>query len=195
MLAYLVCWSKQLPRETLNEACDNGTVPDMASFLWEKSSDGKTWTESMFVLRGDGIVVGDLESPEVSDGVGRYLWVPSCLARLSFTFQNMLCNNDHWTLSYRVGSANFSQRKIGHAHDNSADSENVAGAPPTECARTFHFSFRKRSGKSELFFYPQPKYSWNESTTSSADGQLTRHGQGVSARPPAALRKIWFSTA
>ena len=33
------------------------------------------------------------------------------------------------TLTYRVVSANFSQRKIGHAHDNSADSESVAGAP------------------------------------------------------------------
>ena len=32
--------------------------------------------------------------------------------------------SDHsasWKESYRVGSANFSQRKIGHAHDNSAD--------------------------------------------------------------------------
>ena len=36
----------------------------------------------------------------------------------------------------------------GHAHDNSADSESVAGAPlATECARAFHFSFQKRSGK------------------------------------------------
>ena len=31
-------------------------------------------------------------------------------------------------LSYRVGSANFSQRKRGHAHDSSTDCENVAGA-------------------------------------------------------------------
>ena len=60
---------------------------------------------------------------------------------------------------------------------------------PTECTRTFHFSFRKRSGKSELFFYPRPKYSWSEWTTSSADVRLTRHEQGVSARPQAALRK------
>ena len=29
---------------------------------------------------------------------------------------------------YRVDSANFSRRKIGHAHDNFTDSENVAGA-------------------------------------------------------------------
>ena len=100
-----------------------------------------------------------------------------------------------YLVSYRVGSANFSQRKIGHAHDNSANSENVAGAPPTECARAFHLLFRKRSGKSELFFYPRPKYSWNESTTSSVDGRLTRYGQGLSARPQAALRKVLFSTA
>ena len=90
---------------------------------------------------------------------------------------------------YRVGSANFSQRKIGHAHDNFADSEKRCRGSPTDCARAFHFSFRKRSGKSELFFYPRPKYSWNESTTSSAGRRLTRHEQGVSAKPQAALRK------
>ena len=39
------------------------------------------------------------------------------------------------------------------------------------------------------------KYSWNESTTSSAVGWLTRHQHGDSARPPVALRKVWFSTA
>ena len=34
----------------------------------------------------------------------------------------------HPSPSYRVGSANFSRWKIWHAHDNSVDSENVAGA-------------------------------------------------------------------
>ena len=62
--------------------------------------------------------------------------------------QERVCNE-----SYRVGSVSFLRRKLGHAHDNSAESENVAGAR-TECACALHFSFRKRSGKSELIFYP-----------------------------------------
>ena len=39
------------------------------------------------------------------------------------------------------GSANFSRRKIGHAHDNFADSENVTGArqPNVHAHFIFHF--------------------------------------------------------
>ena len=47
--------------------------------------------------------------------------------------------------AYRVGSANFSQRKIGHAHDNSANSENVAGA--REPSVHAHFIFRFKNGQ------------------------------------------------
>ena len=57
----------------------------------------------------------------------------------------------------------------------------------TECARAFHFSFQKRSGKSELLFYPWPKYSWNESTTSSANVRLTRPRQAY----PRGLQSPW----
>ena len=46
----------------------------------------------------------------------------------------------------RVGSANFSQRKIGHAHDNSADSENVAGAPQPNVHAHFIFRFENGPG-------------------------------------------------
>ena len=41
--------------------------------------------------------------------------------------------------------------------------------------------FVSKTGKLELFFCPWPKYSWNESTTSSADGRLTRRRHDVSA--------------
>ena len=48
-------------------------------------------------------------------------------------------------LPYRVGSANLLPRKIRHAHDNSMDSENVAGAcEPNVHA---HFAFRFENGR------------------------------------------------
>ena len=52
---------------------------------------------------------------------------------------------------YRVGSANFSQRKIGHAHDNSADSENVAGAPQPNAHAHFIFRFENGPGNQSFF--------------------------------------------
>ena len=57
-------------------------------------------------------------------------------------------------LPYRVGSANCSRRKVGHAHDNSADSENVAGAREPRVHAHFIFRFKNGQGKSEHFFYP-----------------------------------------
>ena len=95
-----------------------------------------------------------------------------------------------FTFSYRVCSAKFSRQKLGHAHDNSADSENVAGAPEPNVHAHFIFRFENGQGNQSWFFLSMIKYSWNESTTSSADGRLTRHRQGVSARPPAAMRKL-----
>ena len=68
-----------------------------------------------------------------------------------------LCNFDaffdklgKW-FSYRVGSANFSRRKIGHAHDNSADSENVAGA--REPSVDAHFIFHLENGQGNQSFF------------------------------------------
>ena len=53
---------------------------------------------------------------------------------------------------YRVGSANFSRRKIGHPHDNSADSENVAGA--REPSVHAHFIFVSKTVREiRAFFY------------------------------------------
>ena len=52
---------------------------------------------------------------------------------------------------YRVGPANFSRRKIGHAHDNSADSENVAGAPLPNVHAHFIFRFENGPGNQAFF--------------------------------------------
>ena len=53
--------------------------------------------------------------------------------------------------SYQVGSANFSQRKIWHAHDNSADSENVAGAPRRSVHAQFIFRLENGPGNQSFF--------------------------------------------
>ena len=53
--------------------------------------------------------------------------------------------------AYRVGSANFSQRKIGHVHDNSADSGNVAGVPQRSVHAHFIFRFEKGLGNQSCF--------------------------------------------
>ena len=53
--------------------------------------------------------------------------------------------------SYRVGSVNFSRRKLGHAHDNSADSENVPGAREPSVHAHFIFRFEKGQGNQSLF--------------------------------------------
>ena len=54
----------------------------------------------------------------------------------------------------------------------------------------FTFRFENNPGNQNVFCFPRPKYTWNESTTSSADGRLTHHEKGVSARPQAALKKF-----
>ena len=54
-------------------------------------------------------------------------------------------------VSYRVGSANFLRREIGHAHDNSADSENVAGAREPSVHAHFIFHFENGQGNQSFF--------------------------------------------
>ena len=46
---------------------------------------------------------------------------------------------------------NFSRRKQGHAHDNSADSENVAGAREPSVHAHFIFCFENCQGNQSLF--------------------------------------------
>ena len=52
---------------------------------------------------------------------------------------------------YRVVSANFSRRKVGHAHDNSGDSENVAGAREPSVHAHFIFCFENAQGNQSFF--------------------------------------------
>ena len=59
------------------------------------------------------------------------------------------CHFNFWT--HRVRSANFSRRKIGHAHDNSADSENVAGACEPNVHAHFIFRFENGQGNQSRF--------------------------------------------
>ena len=54
--------------------------------------------------------------------------------------------------SYQVGSVNFSRRKIGHAHDNSVDSENVAGACELNVHAHFIFRFENGQGIKVIIF-------------------------------------------
>ena len=53
--------------------------------------------------------------------------------------------------SYQVGLANFSRRKIGHEQDNSADSENVAGAREPSVHAHFIFRFKNGQGNQSIF--------------------------------------------
>ena len=46
---------------------------------------------------------------------------------------------------------NFSRRKIGHAHDSSADSENVAGAREMNVHPHFIFGFENGQGNRSFF--------------------------------------------
>ena len=53
--------------------------------------------------------------------------------------------------AYQVGSVNFSSRKLVHAHDNSADSENVEGAREPSVHAHFIFRFENGQGNQSLF--------------------------------------------
>ena len=83
---------------------------------------------------------------------------------------------------YHVGSVNLSRRKIGHVHDNSADSENVAGAREPNVHALFIFRFENGQGN-QSFFLSMPKYSWSESTASSIDVPWTGRAREASSGP------------
>ena len=72
-------------------------------------------------------------------------------------------------LSYRVDSVNFSRRKLGHVHDNSADSENVAGAREPSVHAHFIFRFENGQGNQSLF----PTHDQNTAETSQPQAQPT----------------------
>ena len=90
--------------------------------------------------------------------------------------------------SYRVGSANFSRRKIGHAHDNSADSENVAGARgPSVHA---HFIFRFKTGQGNQTIFSTHDQNTAEST-SQPQAQPTDSWHAIDRACPRGLQRVW----
>ena len=86
---------------------------------------------------------------------------------------------------------NFSRRKIGHAHDNSADSKNVAGAHEPNVHTHFIVRFENDQGNRSLIsIHDQSTGETRQKQAHAADGRLKRHRQGVPVRPPAYLRKF-----
>ena len=97
---------------------------------------------------------------------------------------------------YRVGSVNFSRRKLGHAHDNSADSENVAGAH--EPSVHAHFIFRFENGQENQSLFST--HDQNTAETSQPQAQRTDGWRAIDRAFPQGLQrtwetKAWFSTA
>ena len=64
---------------------------------------------------------------------------------------------------------NFSRLKLGHAHDNSADSENVAGARKPSVHAHFIFRFENGQGNQSLF----STHDQNTAETSQPQAQPT----------------------
>ena len=87
--------------------------------------------------------------------------------------------------SYRVGSANFSQRKIGHAHDNSADSENVQVLPNGVCTR-ISFFISKTVREIRAFF---SIHDQNTAETSQPQAQVTDDWRAMNRACPRGLRR------
>ena len=80
------------------------------------------------------------------------LWRRPTVKNVETALRTVRCWWSHMNQhAYRVGSANFLRRKIGHAHDNSADSENVAGA--REPSVHAHFIFRFENGQGNQSFF------------------------------------------
>ena len=86
--------------------------------------------------------------------------------------------------TYRVGSANFSQRKIGHAHDNSADSENFSGA--SQWSVHAHFIFVSKTIREiRAFFY----YDQTTAETSQPQAQPTDDWRAMNRACPRGLKR------
>ena len=85
----------------------------------------------------------------------------------------------------RVGSANFSQRKIGHAHDNSADSENGAGAHQRSVHA--HFIFRFENGPGNQSFCSI--HDQNTAETSQPQAQPTDDWRAMNRACPWGLKR------
>ena len=86
---------------------------------------------------------------------------------------------------YRVGSVNFSRRKIGHAHDNSADSENVAGAREPNVHAHFIFRFENGQGNQSFFSI----HDRNTAETGQPQAQLTNNWRAMDRACPRGLQR------
>ena len=87
--------------------------------------------------------------------------------------------------AYRVGSANFSQRKIGHAHDNSADSEDVAGVSQRSVHAHFIFRFENGPGNQNFFSI----HDQNTAETSQPQAQPTEDWRAMDRACPRGLKR------
>ena len=86
--------------------------------------------------------------------------------------------------SYRVGSENFSRRKIGHAHDNSADSEHVASVREPNVHA--HFIFRFENGQGNQFFSIRDQ---NTAETSQPQAQPVDDLRAIARALPRGLQR------
>ena len=110
--------------------------------------------------------------------------------KLFIISHSSLCLISSWVSELLVTEEKACARRLGDGDENLED---VAGVCEPNVHVRIMFRFEKRTGKWEFLFDPCPKHSWNESTTSLADGWMMRHRHVDSARPPAALRKDLFS--
>ena len=91
---------------------------------------------------------------------------------------------------------NFSRRKLGHAHDNSANSENFAGAREPSVHAHFIFRFENGQGNQSLF----STHDQNTAETSQPQAQPADGWRAIDRAFPRGLQrpweiKVWFSTA
>ena len=91
---------------------------------------------------------------------------------------------------------NFSRRKLGHAHDNSADSENIAAARELSVHAHFIFRFENGQGNQSLF----STHDQDTAETSQPQAQPTDGWRAIYRAFPRGLQrpwevKVWFSTA
>ena len=84
--------------------------------------------------------------------------------------------------SYRVGSVNFSQRKIGHAHNNSVHSEN---ANRIRMCTWISFSFRIGQGNESFFFI----HDQNTAETSQPQAQTSDDWRAIDRACPRGLQR------
>ena len=122
-------------------------------------------------------------------------WNPVTLLRTLCTNLCALCvwlrHIEHFTrvlrFAYRVGSANFSRRKIGHAHDYSADSENVAGVREPSVHAHFIFRFKNDQGNQSNF----ATHDQNTAETSQPQAQPTDGWRAIDRARPRGLQRPW----